>query len=39
MSDVALVLGWGSPIGLGILIVYIATAIWILTKAQGMRRK
>jgi len=39
MSDVTLVLGWGSPIGLGILIVCIATTIWILTKAQGKRRK
>ena len=38
MSDVALVLGWGSPIGIGILLVCIAATIWILARVNPRKR-
>ena len=33
MSDVMLILGWGSPIGTGIFLVCLATMIFLLSKA------
>jgi hypothetical protein len=33
MEDLFLVLGWGSPIGIGIFLVCLASMIYLLTKA------
>jgi len=33
MNEVALVLGWGSPIGIGIFLVCIAAMIFLLSRA------
>lgn len=38
MTDWNLILGWGSPIGIGILLICIATMIFILTKAAAVNK-
>ena len=37
--DLMLILGWGSPIGTGIFLVYLASMIYILTKASRIEKK
>ena len=39
MGDLILVVGWGSPIGVGIFLLCIAGMIYILTKAQKAKDK
>jgi len=39
MSDWMLVLGWGSPIGIGIFLVCLATMIFLLYKANTKRKE
>lgn len=39
MSDLMLVLGWGSPIGTGIFLVCLGGMIFLLSKANKQRKK
>ena len=39
MDNMMLILGWGSPIGIGIFLLCIAGMIFILTKAQKAKDK
>jgi len=39
MSDWMLVLGWGSPIGIGIFLVCLAAMIFLLSKASKTRKE
>jgi len=39
MDNLMLILGWGSPIGIGIFLLCIAGMIFILTKAQKSKNK
>jgi len=39
MSDLMLILGWGSPIGIGIFFVCFAGMIYILSKASKGKEK
>ena len=39
MSDWMLVLGWGSPIGIGIFLVCLAAMIFLLSKASKKRKE
>ena len=39
MDNLMLILGWGSPIGIGIFLLCIAGMIFILTKAQKAKGK
>jgi hypothetical protein len=39
MPDLMLVLGWGSPIGIGIFLVCLGGMIYLLSKAGGQRKK
>jgi len=38
MSDLMLVLGWGSPVGVGIFLVCIALMIFLLSRAGGRKK-
>jgi hypothetical protein len=39
VSDSMLVLGWGSPIGIGIFLVCLAAMIFLLSKASAKKDK
>ena len=39
MEDWILVLGWGSPIGIGIFLVLLATMIFIIAKADQTSKR
>jgi hypothetical protein len=39
MTDWTLVLGWGTPIGIGIFLVCVGTMIFLLSRASAPRRK
>ena len=39
MDNLMLVLGWGSPIGVGIFLICIAGMVFILSKAEGEEEK
>lgn len=39
MTDWILILGWGSPIGIGAFLVLLATMIFILTKADETSKR
>jgi hypothetical protein len=39
MSDLMLVLGWGSPIGIGIFLLCLAGMIFLLSRASSQRKK
>ena len=39
MVDWILILGWGSPIGIGIFLVLLATMIFVLTKADETSKR
>ena len=39
MDQLFMIIGWGSPIGIGIFLVCIASMIFILAKADAMRKK
>jgi hypothetical protein len=39
MGDAFLVLGWGSPVGLGIFLALLATMILLLTKADEISKR
>jgi hypothetical protein len=38
MSDLNLVLGWGSPIGIGIFLICLGAMIYFLAKAGGKKK-
>ena len=38
-GDLFLVLGWGSPIGIGIFLALLGTFIWLLAKADEMSKR
>jgi hypothetical protein len=39
MSDAMLVLGWGSPIGIGLFLVCLATMIFLLSRATAKKKE
>jgi hypothetical protein len=39
MSDWVLILGWGSPIGIGIFLVLLGTMIFMLAKADSVSKR
>ena len=39
MTDWALVLGWGTPIGIGIFLVCIAATIYLLSRATPRKKE
>ena len=39
MTDWILILGWGSPIGIGLFLVLLASMIYILTKASEVNKR
>jgi uncharacterized membrane protein YbaN (DUF454 family) len=39
MTDLVLILGWGSPIGIGVFLVLLATMIFVLTKADETSKR
>lgn len=39
MGDWILIIGWGSPIGIGIFLICIATMVFILAKAGAVKNK
>ena len=39
MSDWILILGWGSPIGIGIFLVLLGTMIFMLAKADSVSKR
>jgi hypothetical protein len=38
MSDLVLILGWGSPIGVGLFLVLLAAMIYLLTRANAINK-
>lgn len=38
-GELFLVLGWGSPIGIGIFLALLGTFIWLLTKADEVSKR
>lgn len=39
MDNWVLILGWGSPVGIGIILPFLAGMIFILSKADRIRKK
>jgi hypothetical protein len=39
MSDLNLVLGWGSPIGIGIFLICLGTMIYLLSKVGDKKKQ
>lgn len=39
MEDLFMILGWGSPIGIGIFLIAVATMVFILSKASKNKKE
>ena len=39
MESLFLIVGWGSPVGIGIFLVCLATMIWLISKADEISKR
>jgi len=39
MEDLFVIIGWGSPVGIGIFLVCLGTMIWLISKADEISKR